>query len=1193
MWPFDSNEESNLSKNLPRYKSSLENQFNDDEMQSLLERYPNVAPTYARLQRDRVEKSGVAPLSKPVAAAGIRAAGKKQSQTPEPEGNIFQNLASDVGSIVSSIPKLPGALIEEVLNLPNAPKAIEEGINQAQNPLEALGNIAHVPGIRFIPGSYLVGTLGTNQPGLVEGVEHHPLYAALDVLPYASKLARATGTVKAAESLTRANAALSEANDLARVQLRTPPIRTLVENWHPGGPQTEIVPANISGSITKEALKPNLYGRAVNNAESWLAKTRPGAAISTGFGAASRDTVEAVNRANAEIRLDPENLVRNPLERAAFDSGTRWEQIANDFTDLSKEQRIQAWHAAQSDNALDINALSPRQQELVNVTKSEGETLANAMVDEGAAVRIPFRHGDEIYETARGNTILEGRQKILDDWDAVRQSYTEKYSTYDNDGNVVSTEIPDDVAAQLDNIQKALDEYDWDGAHGELAVLKSIDKWDPPAYISGMRTDLRNLNKTEGMYSPARFTEVIRRDFNTRIANDIKSGDLELPPEISKDAALQSLGRADYLKFMDEDTRNAYQAEVESTWRNVAETATHQPIYIHRVTPGRAEKLMTPHFTSRKVGISSTKQRMFDTTHTVQDPIVAMRANTLEIVQKYVADRLLDRIQTMYGIRGDTLKDRMYAIYGDKIERAADPKAMLNELIRREYSPWDPNSFLSKSPLNASLSEVDPSKALYLPKSVKATVDELSSEMASELSRANNPLMKVFRTSVLTLSPRFYLNNLLGGSVLAAGQGNPLALFKYAKTAYHMARDPEALVKLGDVEFSRAGIRGLPAQDPGLQGLVEYVRDIKPNDMGTISDFIWNYEAGKSVKKFMHSLADKGATANAVMDGFYQNINFLNEVEKGLKKGLARDEAIRNGVEQGRRVLETWDRLTPTERTIVKSVFPFYGFTRSLLKYTMQYPTTHPTRLGILSSIAKSEEEDFGSGLPQQFQRLLFLGSVNDDGTVRALSPGGLNPFQDVANYATLLGFITGGEGDLSAVTRNLNPAFSLVLKQMNVDPSRGKADLFPELYLDPVTGQLSARSSNFLVNAANSIVPQTQILTSLLGFSEDYNRLRQTNPAAAGRMLGNALGVPIYPRSVNLPEERYKAEVTRYQQARTELNEALKSGDWSAAEAWPSLRPFIAKLRNMSREQLADYVFKPDEASAIDSIAAAVAGNS
>ena len=187
---------------------------------------PDTTRAIAQLDIDRLRR-GQAPYTQAETAVGLRAADTNEQVIPRQDQGLFQNALTDIKAFFSSIPKLPGIVLNEADEIRT--KGIDvSGALSASNPFEAIGNLAEQPGLRFVPGAFVASNFRTGGPG-VSGLAEHPVFTALDVLPYASSLAKLTPAAKLAPEVARANATYTLPGtgfEVASAPARTTPIRS-------------------------------------------------------------------------------------------------------------------------------------------------------------------------------------------------------------------------------------------------------------------------------------------------------------------------------------------------------------------------------------------------------------------------------------------------------------------------------------------------------------------------------------------------------------------------------------------------------------------------------------------------------------------------------------------------------------------------------------------------------------------------------------------------------------------------------------------------------------------------------------------------------------------------------------------------------------------------------------------------------
>ncbi len=270
------------------------------------------------------------------------------------------------------------------------------------------------------------------------------------------------------------------------------------------------------------------------------------------------------------------------------------------------------------------------------------------------------------------------------------------------------------------------------------------------------------------------------------------------------------------------------------------------------------------------------------------------------------------------------------------------------------------------------------------------------------------------------------------------------------------------------------------------------------------------------------------------------------------KKGFDPEEAL---YETGR-VFSLFRDMNNIERNILRVVSPFYGWTKFLVKFALQYPVDHPIRAGIVSNFVEMEQQDWGSGLPQDLSQMFFLGKPDALGKQTAFDIRQINPFRDVGRDFTWAGFAGA-----------LNPALDAVLQSMGVDTYTGSAELYPELHVDPNTGNLSAKGSNFFGNLINSALPQAKGIEGLLGWSDQMRTLKKTDPSAFSAAIFRSFHIPWAPRQLSIPQARAKMQLNQRRVAESAASRALETGDFSAVSQYNEV-PYRGQL--LTPQQLA-----------------------
>jgi len=1180
------------------------------------------------------------------------AAQNQESVVGEPDQPWYRDAATDLQTIAQSIPKIPAALFAEAKQLPQVPNLIAQATRQGSNPIEDFGNVASVPGLRLIPGSFIASQFGTGGQG-VGGLTEHPLFTALDVLPFAEKAAKMTKTFGVAEEIAARNAA-----ELGGLQAKVRPISTVLTK---GFKAPEI--AEITGpfgwdaagnALTKQVLEPNVLGRALDTVGSKLDKTKVGGFRRQAFGINSREAQRLNNRWNGNL----ENWGENP-EQFSPDDLRVMSEIVNDFktggengmvdkftTEIPDARQVQIRRSLTMDEPLgDMTPIEKLYKEYIQ-EKAAKMGAAKIRV-EGGLMPVEFPWGTELYDQATGKRILRARnasekaQVVSTVYDAlqnpenldVTQGLVEQFAAAMRDDTITLTRRNALARGYMDALEqrgldmsplhgyltdtglsrrgtgatvvlrKGLNKRNLDGflsvmddtladptrlpANPALDVSKSAkmltDTWGKQSKLNAV---VNNSRRMEAGTPSARWDDVIfnraneetiipkinamyaGKDNLDKVVGYATNGMYHQIPEFTTPAGTRFIRTA--------------QAEIRKSWQELADQGL-SPTFVHNTTAEKAYSAIgSTQIFDYSPTPSSLRKRTGDIAPKIQSPLISITAEAAEFLKQRASRQFLDDLTSTMGQRGSTVIERLEPQWREYAQAnvGENGAAALDKVIAKEgLTRFDPDSFLKSTAMPSAFKV---SEAIYLPTEVVRNLERMKPQLGGFGTMLETPA-KVFRTSVLALSPRWHVNNILGGFITTMLRAdNPLTIWRYVQDANEM-RKTGGLGKLP----GEAGQLMAPEGATRLQGEVFLKGKVKGIDP---TSFMHSTGAGSTLRRLLESdwaqraraagstVVEKSYAFNAAWDDFYKSLSYLEGRGKGLAKGMSEEQAMKAGISRARDMMIRWDTLTPLERESMRMVMPFYSWTNTVLKYLATYPSDHPWRTSFISSLAQAEQDDMASGIPQKLRGLLFFGDPDINGNVKAINLQGANPFKDVANYATLIGFMGGGQGDLSAITSQLNPAFGTALQAMGVNTMSGSADLYPDLHYDPTTGQLTSAPTDPLpLTALNNYLPQSRALTSMLGWSRDFRQMAKSDPAAASRLLRSSLGVPVIERNVNLPTEIAKQEVRLLGNQDQVKNDAMRTGDYDMMNAYPGLRVFKQRLEALSPNVRQQFAPNPD----------------
>lgn len=1233
---------------LPDARSSFRRKYNRPEFQRLQQERPELFNTIARFDAQRVSR-GQSVLGDDQTAKALQTVLTGEAATPEEDRGgvqgVLQNTIQDISGMAQGLVRLPGAIIDEAQQIPDLPENIQEAVSTADNPLDAVSNLAQTPVLRFAPGAFVLENLQT--PG---ELLQHPLLTALDVSPYASRAARGSKTFKAAEE------AAEQAGKRAPRPLPTVAMNKL----------------DLGGELT-----PTRIGVAVNAVTSTLGATRAGqfvkalgsddarqmARMESAFVDQVKDKMEARgldssyvdNLARESHRLNTEynDLIpaetRSELGRVAQLEPEKIPDLPDTHRAYIEEyRRVQDEFAAKVgiDSGHFLAATIDGRQHIFD--KSTGKIVLNQQgrVTEISNVNQWRKYAEDAEnfndttliarltdERPRGEAIRDRRGKSLDQtydkflvsaldvkgynvddaWQAVRDNSTISRDMIGNKRPVVFDDAMqtlrqrqragDSIPAQLTTavtrgdwqtaVQKArsqkvadilgednarLFEQDLIARRERARVLRQTDQYSDARLARAQS----RLDKVESRAVPAAYQPLVTEQARKALADrveEVYATDPNLPQLLdrARELNLEPLSQISRGEF------RALQRDAALNWRRMArELGEDQPVFVHKVDPRRAGQITSPRIAPGAPALTQARARSLDATPYVRDLSVALKHQTVEWLQRQAADEFMETVGRTWGRTFNDIAGQ----YQARAQRAAQIRSAstgvpehtlvvdeLNRLVGRE---WAPHRHDTRIP---SVAKED---ALFIPKYLSDNIERLAPSKNKITSDFLDPTMAVFRTSVLALSPRWHVYNMLGGSIMLSLEAGPQA-FRHAARARQIVRSADKIDPVTGNRIPPGTTQGGMVSMP--EDVVRWSKEATPGQKALA---FFNFKGGQKARQLFDQaresrLAKAGGTLvqksydwNGMVDDWFRTMAYLEGEGNALKRGMSQTQAADAGVGLARKILANWDEMTPIERSVMRYWFPFYGFNSFLLRYVSKYPLDHPARASILSNIARNEIDDMGSGLPQEFLQIFHLTDMDEAGNIKALSTQGINPFSQTADWFKMAGFAT-GNADFSAITTNLNPVLSTMLEGMGVDTMSGSAELFPDVRVDPDTGRLVATNADFTPGSiAANFVPQAQAVAAMTGFSGQFADMVQNNPDGAGRFLASNLGLPVMVRDMNVPEEQISAELTRQEAQSRARSKALREGNFGLLRDYPGLHEYADVLEELDAQGLLDDLKPP-----------------
>ncbi len=1137
-----------LTPNLPNAVAAFQRRYTPQDVSAMRQYFhPDVVKSFIQFEAKRAQ-NGQYPLSAESAIKALQAAQTHKASTTPPENDpldVLGNIASDVGNLVTSIPKMPAQIASDVLAAPQTFQTLGTG-----DP----SKILTAPIIRLIPGTYTANNIIT---GNFNEALSHPVQTALDVLPYASELHLGTriGELPAGGEATVADR-LGRVNDyVANTTLG----QFTREAW---GPKTRAM-------IRSLAEQPALIQQRMNPA---LADIHTGA-------------LDRLTSDNARVGIQIDKAIPDPLRQKqivqAMRTGTVDQLNLTDGELAAVNQARNAFHGLEQ-YGLNANEVVQRTMQgqvetmlpkdaakldTVNGRLDRTETLTNL---KNAIVNPDTADHATLYDQV--NKQLNRGDLTMKQKRAIASGYVHAMDAAGLDTGKMLADISQARGDTLSQVVRSPEQLQT-MEEGTTRVrrktgvtsLDSSTRWleDHRQYTpKKLERERLATENAANKIVPARWQPLFQDLKMDRVGRYVEQ---KFAPD---DPALPGLlDRVHQHMYADvpQDILKEIDREILAEIPKLREAGVN-PEYIHNVSEAQAKMMSSPSITTIIPKVSQYSARINDWTPTVDSLSVSINHAGLELQRAAASKMALDNIRPAVTKTYSQVIDELQPIAERVAARTGrDMGTELENLAKKRYVRWSEteNGFVAGRAGKFKLTEgqFKPDE-LLIERPLASALERLS--QPPKYSRVFDPVQKVFRTSLLPFSPRFYLHH-LGGGFLTTVLEDPAVVpylargmefskdFRAMQTALREGRDYElpeataaAYAAMPDsmrAQFGSAGYAYSPEGDFNIKA---------GGKLGQLAQMAGVKRMGDAVEWSYRNID--------TVDSAYRAAAYFSGHDRALSAGLTEAEAAQRGMALVNKIMPRWLEMTPLERSALRVVFPFYAYMSHIFRFAARFPIDHPWRVAVMMNLARAEMNDLGTGLPQSLAGAFLLGGPDGNGNQKVIDPNLINPFRDFGSNLTIAGFMG-----------QTNPVFKNVLRELGYDPISRGPNLYPDVTYDPRTGKLVAKTPTLpglIGQTVQDIVPETQLLTALTGTSGNFRKLLSQNPAAAQRLLLGSTGIPIIYKSENIPQLAFKTEITRQNQQKQVLSQAMKSGNYSEAMRWPDLVPMVQQLQTLQNQK-------------------------
>lgn len=431
------------------------------------------------------------------------------------------------------------------------------------------------------------------------------------------------------------------------------------------------------------------------------------------------------------------------------------------------------------------------------------------------------------------------------------------------------------------------------------------------------------------------------------------------------------------------------------------------------------------------------------------------------------------------------------------------------EMTKAGYIPWDPERSFILTGKHDTGNNYGPGPTKMVPKAVGTAMKHMSGDYSHSIWGITKPVTNAWRAAVLTWTPRWYVNNVLGNVALATTGGVRLddwlaayvAMRKGSEVPVHTDEAvnwlmtkrrrsylPEQVAPEGTTGVGGMSLYSDLQNEPKLMGEAEgtgaFNRGSVKNTYGAVRQ---NGQGRVQAFKAAYTEASRRMQrANEVVDDLARVAVYLS----GKRRGMNPEQALT----AAHTALVDYQDLSPFERQVVRSIVPFYSWQKGMLKVVSKFPVDHPVAAAVGLQIGKLNNDLFNPDVPDAYKQI--IGGVQTRG---------LNPFQDAVDLMTPQGLVQG-----------LNPFMDIAIRNAYGAPDGGfttneRVDQFGNAV--PDTSPLKD-----LLNVATG-TPQYTAGTGIAGIGTYKNQ------KTGLRALGSFVGAPTYTQA---DIDRFKARMQK-----------------------------------------------------------------
>ena len=280
-----------------------------------------------------------------------------------------------------------------------------------------------------------------------------------------------------------------------------------------------------------------------------------------------------------------------------------------------------------------------------------------------------------------------------------------------------------------------------------------------------------------------------------------------------------------------------------------------------------------------------------------------MQHEAVELLKNKVTDDLIDTVANRAAVNGDDLRAQFLrrAQRAAELDPSIDVGAHQDRLIRKVYEPYDPGSLFG----GGERVTMTGAPEQYIRRTDARALRKMFSRDGFNIFSTMDPFTGVMRTSLLALSPRWHVYNILGGGIMLQAQTS-WGVWKNAPEAVSAVKklmageDPGS--RTSSSRRSAAWARRCPVSGTRRPRCAEC--GTRCSTATSAPGSLTTPREPGAIRQGFQKVTAKSYQMNQMVDDFYRTLAYLDGFDTSITKGMPREEAVQMGLHKASKVLQ-------------------------------------------------------------------------------------------------------------------------------------------------------------------------------------------------------------------------------------------------------------------------------------------------